>query len=105
MQSKPSKKYITLNHNKETIDLSLDEYARWLSLLEGIELVDKKMKQYGNRLKNEDMDWIKPLAFQKYISERFESMKFEIEEIDKSDNFSMPLNTDICTTLSEPILQ
>lgn len=103
MQSKQSKKYITLNHNKDTIDLSFDEYSRWLCLLEGIDLVDKKMKQYGSRLKNENMDWIKPLAFQKYITERFESMKFELEELDKQD--SIKTKEQVCTTSLEPILQ
>jgi hypothetical protein len=79
-----------------------DTYTRWLCLLEGIELVTKKMDQYGGRLKNKEMDWIKPLAFQKYISERFESMKFDLEEADKSTDLNIT-NTP-CTTYQEPAL-
>ena len=103
MQSKQLKNYTTLKLNKDTIDLSFDEYSRWLCLLEGIDLVDKNMKQYGSRLKNENMDWIKPLAFQKYITERFESMKFELQEIDKAEQIKS--KEQICTTSWEPILQ
>ena len=102
MQSKQSEKYTTLNHNKSTIDVDLDTYSRWLSLLEGIDLVSKNMKTYGSRLKNEDMDWIKPLAFQKYVAERFESMKFELTEIDKQEE--LVENIQICTTSLEPAL-
>jgi hypothetical protein len=105
MQSKQSKKYITLNHNKTTVDMSIDEYSRWLSLLEGIDIVNKKMKQFGSRLQNEDTDWIKPLAFQKYISERFESMKFELTELDKLKQIELVEEMHICTTSQEPILQ
>lgn len=103
MQSKHSENYITLNHNKSTIDMDFDTYARWLCLLEGVDLVSKKMKQYGNRLKNENMDWIKPLAFQKYITERYESMKFELDELEKNQEFNSTLDNK-CTTLSEPVL-
>jgi hypothetical protein len=102
MQSKQSEKYITLNHNKGAVDMSLDTYSRWLCLLEGIDLVSKNMKTYGSRLKNEDMDWIKPLAFQKYITERYESMKFELTEIDKQKELAE--NTQVCTTSLEPAL-
>ncbi len=104
MQSKQSENYITLNHNKSTIDMNLETYSRWLSLLEGVDLVSKKMKQYGNRLKNEDADWIKPLAFQKYITERYESMKFELQELDKTEEFNNETLQQPCTTLSEPVL-
>jgi len=103
MQSKRSENYITLNHNKSTIDMDFDTYSRWLCLLEGVDLVSKKMKQYGNRLKNENMDWIKPLAFQKYITERFESMKFELSELDKNEEFNQSIDKK-CTTSSEHAL-
>lgn len=84
MQSKQSEKYITLKSNKNNIDMSLDTYARWLSLLEAVDIVDKQIDKYGNRLMNKELDWVKPLAFQRYISERLDSMKSDIEE---SDNF------------------
>jgi hypothetical protein len=103
MQSKQSEKYISLKHNGSHIDMDLETYVRWLSLLEGVELVSKKMKQFGNRLKNENLDWIKPLAFQKYIAERYESMKYEIEEMDKTAELNINGIQNTCTTLSEPV--
>jgi hypothetical protein len=107
MQSTQSEKYITLKHNNKDFDLSIDEYSRWLCLLEGIDIVDKKMSQYGSRLKNEDVDWIKPLAFQKYITERFESMKNDIEESENSEEqkeFTIIKHKTTCITSQEPAL-
>jgi hypothetical protein len=103
MQSKQSEKYITLEHNNETINMTFDTYARWLCLLEGVDFVERNMKKFGKRLKNEEIDWIKPLAFQKYITDRFESMKFELTEIDKNEDFQI-LNDNLCTTLPVPAL-
>lgn len=64
--------------------MTKSEYTRWLCLLEAVDIVSGKMKQLGHRLQNEDMDWIKPLAFQKYITERYESMKCELEILEEN---------------------
>lgn len=106
MQSKHSAETISLNLNKGTNTLSYDEYIRWLCLLEGIELVTKKMKQYSHRLKNKDIDWIKPLAFQKYVAERFETMKSDLEEAEKNTECQLTTlkQTPVCTTSLEPVL-
>lgn len=110
MQSIRSEKYITLQHNNKDFDLSKDEYTRWLCLLEGIDIVDKKMHQFGRRLKNENVDWIKPLAFQKYITERFETMKCDLDELEKAEtthdfNIHTSYTKPTCTTSSVPALQ
>jgi len=105
MQSQMSKKVINIKSKTKEHSLSLQEYARWLSLIEGIELVTKKAQQM--KLDNsKDFDWIKPLAFQKYITERFESMVDEVEMHEKD----IPTTTGLtqittCTTSSEPILK
>ena len=57
-----------------TKTMEFDELVRWCCLVEALEVVDKK----------EDVDisndkWIKPLAFQKYIDERFHSMKHDLK--------------------------
>lgn len=62
--------------NGKTHEMSIDEMARWACLLEGIEQVSKKCKEIG--LGENDDCWIKPLAFQKYIDERFHSMKHDL---------------------------
>jgi hypothetical protein len=96
MQSQSSKKYITIKTSKEDHNLTLDEYSRWLCLLEGVEFVSKRVEQLKTRSKtNQEVDWIKPLAFQKYIAERHESMKSDLHEIDKTNN------QETCITLQE----
>lgn len=57
-------------------EMSIDEFARWACLIEGIENVTKKGSELG--ISTENDDWIKPLAFQKYIEERFHSMKHDL---------------------------
>jgi len=70
--------------------MSYDEYARWLCLLEGIELVGKRVEQIKRRNTDaNNIDWIKPLAFQKYIEERFLSMKSDLEEIEQIPEFKI----------------
>jgi hypothetical protein len=99
MQSPSSKKYITIKTSQQEYDLSLDEYSRWLSLLEGVEFVSKRVEQLKVRTQSStEVDWIKPLAFQKYIAERYESMKSDLQELDKTNN------TESCTTSLDPIL-
>jgi hypothetical protein len=80
--------------------MSYDEYARWLSLLEGIEIVGKRVEQLKKRSGLQEVDWIKPLAFQKYIDERFESMKSDLDELEKQN---IEVNIHSCTTLQEPV--
>ena len=54
--------------------MEFDELVRWCCLVEALEVVDNKEDV------NLDSDrWIKPLAFQKYIDERFHSMKHDLK--------------------------
>jgi hypothetical protein len=55
---------------------NLDEYVRWLCLLEAICHIDIKAKEVEINL--DDEDWVKPLAFKEYIKERFISMKYDV---------------------------
>ncbi len=64
-----------LKSGKE-IKMDIDELTRWACLLEGIEQVSAKCEELGMGRENEE--WIKPLAFQKYIDERFHSMKHDL---------------------------
>lgn len=56
--------------------MEIDELARWACLIEGIEQVSKKYEDLGKSMDTDD--WVKPLAFQKYIEERFHSMKHDL---------------------------
>jgi len=60
----------------KTVSMDIDELTRWACLIEGVEQVSAKCEQLGISKNNDD--WVKPLAFQKYIDERFHSMKHDL---------------------------
>lgn len=60
----------------KTVSMDIDELTRWACLIEGVEQVSAKCEQLGISTNNND--WVKPLAFQKYIDERFHSMKHDL---------------------------
>lgn len=62
--------------NGNVKEMNIDELTRWACLLEGIEEVAKKYECLGQSMDTDE--WIKPLAFQKYIEERFHSMKHDL---------------------------
>ena len=53
------------------------EFARWACLVEGIQAVDQKLVDAN--VPESNTKWIKPLAFEKYIQERFHSMLRDVE--------------------------
>jgi len=57
--------------------MSVYELARWQCLMEAISLIDQKTQQMG--LPESDNSWVKPLAIQKYVNERTESMIFDMQ--------------------------
>ena len=65
------------NKRGETIAMSQDEVARWCCLVEAVDIIDKKGKQMNVDLAKNN--WVKPIALQKYIDERFDTMIEEIE--------------------------
>lgn len=101
MQSVFSKKHITVQTSKQTHKLKASEYARWLCLIEALDIISKKADQFKVDLHGKDVDWVKPLAFQKYITERYESM---IDEVSMNEGIEINI-TKPCTTLSEPVLE
>ncbi len=60
-----------------TKTMEFDEFVRWACLIEGIEKVDDKLQALGAA--ENDGSWVKPLAFEKYIKERFHSMKHDLK--------------------------
>lgn len=58
-----------------------DLLSRWIALMEGIELIENKAIQLNISKATVD-ELMKPLALQKYINERFNSIKSEIEYYD-----------------------
>lgn len=62
---------------KKEYELSHYEMCRWFSLLEAVDIIDKKCEQLGKD--SDEINWVKPIAIQKYIDERTESMLFELQ--------------------------
>ncbi len=75
---KYKKKNVTLSKQEDGSEdnMSYYELSRWLSLMEAVDVVDKKCKQL--KIPRTDNSWIKPIALSKYVEERTESMLFEI---------------------------
>lgn len=75
---KETNRVLTSNKTKKSYTMSEYEICRWMSLIEAVDIIDKKTEQMGTRGKS--INWVKPIAIQKYIDERTESMLFEIAD-------------------------
>lgn len=62
----------------KTHQMKKEEYARWLCLIEAIDLVEQKAVELKADITADDF-WVKPLAFQKYIEQRLETMILDVE--------------------------
>lgn len=65
------------------IQMTLYNAARWMSLVKGIEVINKKAHQLKINLEN-DKSWVKPLALQKYIDDETPAMVAEIKTLKDS---------------------
>lgn len=74
---KNTKRTLVSPKNKE-YHMSEYEICRWMCLLEAVDIIEQKCQQLGT--KSTDINWVKPIAIQKYIDERTESMIFEIAD-------------------------
>jgi len=81
---------ITTNNGVEH-NMSKDTFIRWLCLLEIVQLAEEKAVEL--KLDLEKVDWVKPLAFKKYIGERFKGMEVDIEAESQSRNIFQRIKT------------
>lgn len=102
MQSDSLKKSITIETKNGNHKLSVSEYARWFCLIEALDIITRKAQQFKVDLQNKDADWVKPLAFQKYINERYESM---VDEVITNETLNTAPATLECITSLEPALK
>jgi len=70
--------FINIEGKNKTFQLKKEEYARWLCLIEAIDLVERKAAELKTDMITDDF-WVKPLAFQKYIEQRMETMVLDID--------------------------
>lgn len=79
-----NKQYMVFETKKNgTINMTKETFARWLCLAEAFYIIDKKAEDLGVSLS--DNDWVKPLAFEKYIDQRFESMMLDVTHDEKKN--------------------
>jgi hypothetical protein len=57
--------------------MTLETYTRWMCLMEAIDVIDRTAKTHNIDL-DKRTDWVKPLAIQKYISERYPAMLHDV---------------------------
>ena len=57
--------------------MSVDSYSRWMCLIEAMQFINQKAQKSKIDLDKNDK-WIKPLSLQKYIKERYPSMRHDI---------------------------
>lgn len=62
----------------KTYTMSEYEVCRWMSLIEAVDIINEKSEQLG--VKASRVNWVKPIAIQKYIDERTESMLYEVKD-------------------------
>jgi hypothetical protein len=74
MKDKP---YAVFKTADKDITMTKENLARWLSLMEAFHFIEKKSSELGVNL--DKKDWVKPLAFEKYIEQRFEGMMLDME--------------------------
>lgn len=55
----------------------MEEKARWMCLAEAISIVDQKMTDMN--VDADEVDWVNPIAFSKYIKERYHSMLYDLK--------------------------
>jgi hypothetical protein len=76
--------YITFETKKNgNISMNRDTFVRWLCLVEGFDFIDRKAEELGFDMSKED--WLKPLAFEKYVKERFEGMSLDLAFDEKNN--------------------
>lgn len=61
--------------NGEVDSMSLDEFSRWMCLVEAFHFIEQK----SSEMKIDITKMIKPLAIEAYVKERYDSMRHDVE--------------------------
>ena len=70
--------YITINKSNGTSEeMTIETYTRWLCLVEALDVITQVAERKKIDLNNND--WVKPIALQKYINERYLSMLHDVK--------------------------
>jgi len=70
--------YVTINKSNGTSEeMTIETYTRWLCLVEALDVITQVAERKKIDLNNND--WVKPIALQKYINERYLSMLHDVK--------------------------
>lgn len=75
------KQILVKTKSNKTHSMTIDTYTRWLCLAEALQLINQQAEKSKIDLEKNN-SWIKPIALQKYIKQRFPAMNhdFKVEE-------------------------
>jgi hypothetical protein len=68
---------------KEQVEMSKPTFARWLCLMEAFYIIEKKAEDLELELNDDAI--VKPLAFEKYIDQRFEGMMLDLDHDERNN--------------------
>lgn len=68
------------SHKGNTYNMSMYELSRWCTMLDAVDVIDKKLHQL--KIPTSD-NWVKPIAIQKYIDEKYQDVLFDMLETDE----------------------
>lgn len=72
------------------LEMTKDTFIRWMCLVELVQLTEEKAVEL--KLDLDKFDWVKPIAFKKYINDRFKGMEVDIEaEINSKKPLMKPM--------------
>jgi hypothetical protein len=77
--------------------MTLETYTRWMCLMEAIDVIDRTAKIHNIDL-DKRTDWVKPLAIQKYISERYPAMLHDVRVEEHLDVATYDVRRELETT-------
>ena len=80
-------KNIIIETKKGNHQMDKDSFIRWLCLLEIVQKTEEKAEELKVDL--DKIDWVKPVAFKKYITERFKSMEIDLEAEERSGDIKL----------------
>lgn len=79
--------------------MTLETYTRWMCLMEAIDVIDRTAKIHNIDL-DKRTDWVKPLAIQKYINERYPAMLHDVRVEEHIDVATFDFNREIAAAAS-----
>lgn len=85
----------------DVFEMSLFEYARWQSLVGAIEAVDKEAERLKINLDDPSVDWVQPLAFEKYIRESYLDLLTRLMRDEDTMRKAVYREQPVCTTSQE----